>query len=132
MAAAGVIGTGTHNTGIKHGILPTQVRCELGECQCMVISILRASGEMSHHPVRVWCAQPWGKDTASRRGPVPPRWSCYRTYLICQLKHKSRSKLRPCALWFYNPMNKLCTKGKAVLLVLEPPNPKSLQDLVYF
>lgn len=87
MAAAGVIGTGTHNTGIKHGILPTQVRHELGECQCMVISILRASGEMSHHPVRVWCAQPWGKDTASRRGPVPPGWSCYRTYLICQLKH---------------------------------------------
>lgn len=26
VAAAGVIGTGTHNTGIKHGILPTQVR----------------------------------------------------------------------------------------------------------
>lgn len=25
VAAAGVIGTGTHNTGIKHGILPTQV-----------------------------------------------------------------------------------------------------------
>lgn len=44
MAAAGVIGTGTHNTGIKHGILPTQVRRELGECQCMDISILRASG----------------------------------------------------------------------------------------
>lgn len=28
MSAAGVIGTGTHNTGIKHGILPTQVRHE--------------------------------------------------------------------------------------------------------
>lgn len=33
VAAAGVIGTGTHNTGIGHGILPTQVRHESGACR---------------------------------------------------------------------------------------------------
>ncbi|OPJ83288.1 hypothetical protein AV530_000393 [Patagioenas fasciata monilis] len=37
VAAAGVIGTGTHNTGIKHGILPTQV---------VALTLLTASGEM--------------------------------------------------------------------------------------
>ncbi|CAM5130781.1 unnamed protein product [Natator depressus] len=37
VAAAGVIGTGTHNTGIKHGILPTQV---------VALTLLTASGEI--------------------------------------------------------------------------------------
>ncbi|XP_067394275.1 L-gulonolactone oxidase isoform X2 [Emydura macquarii macquarii] len=37
VAAAGVIGTGTHNTGISHGILPTQV---------MALTLLTASGEI--------------------------------------------------------------------------------------
>ncbi|OXB60644.1 hypothetical protein ASZ78_001433 [Callipepla squamata] len=37
VAAAGVIGTGTHNTGIKHGILPTQV---------VGLSLLTASGDI--------------------------------------------------------------------------------------
>ncbi|KFV15098.1 L-gulonolactone oxidase, partial [Pterocles gutturalis] len=37
VAAAGVIGTGTHNTGIKHGILPTQV---------IALTLLTASGEI--------------------------------------------------------------------------------------
>nr|XP_032657598.1 L-gulonolactone oxidase [Chelonoidis abingdonii] len=37
VAAAGVIGTGTHNTGIKHGILPTQV---------VALTLLTASGEV--------------------------------------------------------------------------------------
>ncbi|XP_025049451.1 L-gulonolactone oxidase-like isoform X2 [Alligator sinensis] len=36
VAAAGVIGTGTHNTGIKHGILPTQV---------VALTLLTAAGE---------------------------------------------------------------------------------------
>ncbi|XP_027706054.1 L-gulonolactone oxidase isoform X1 [Vombatus ursinus] len=35
VTAAGVIGTGTHNTGIKHGILPTQV---------VALSLLTAAG----------------------------------------------------------------------------------------
>ncbi|XP_059693652.1 L-gulonolactone oxidase-like, partial [Haemorhous mexicanus] len=37
VTAAGVIGTGTHNTGIQHGILPTQV---------VALSLLLASGEV--------------------------------------------------------------------------------------
>uniref|UniRef100_A0A8U7MNP3 L-gulonolactone oxidase n=1 Tax=Corvus moneduloides TaxID=1196302 RepID=A0A8U7MNP3_CORMO len=37
VTAAGVIGTGTHNTGIDHGILPTQV---------VALSLLLASGEI--------------------------------------------------------------------------------------
>ncbi|XP_075779345.1 LOW QUALITY PROTEIN: L-gulonolactone oxidase-like [Pelodiscus sinensis] len=37
VAAAGVIGTGTHNTGIKHGILPTQV---------VALTLLTASGQI--------------------------------------------------------------------------------------
>uniref|UniRef100_A0A7M4E4G9 L-gulonolactone oxidase n=1 Tax=Crocodylus porosus TaxID=8502 RepID=A0A7M4E4G9_CROPO len=37
VAAAGVIGTGTHNTGIKHGILPTQV---------VALTLLTAAGEI--------------------------------------------------------------------------------------
>ncbi|KAF4788230.1 hypothetical protein TURU_162800 [Turdus rufiventris] len=37
VTAAGVIGTGTHNTGIAHGILPTQV---------VAVSLLLASGEI--------------------------------------------------------------------------------------
>ncbi|XP_074847615.1 L-gulonolactone oxidase-like isoform X1 [Carettochelys insculpta] len=37
VAAAGVIGTGTHNTGISHGILPTQV---------VALMLLTASGEI--------------------------------------------------------------------------------------
>ncbi|NXH63667.1 GGLO oxidase, partial [Rhabdornis inornatus] len=37
VTAAGVIGTGTHNTGIGHGILPTQV---------VAVSLLLASGEI--------------------------------------------------------------------------------------
>uniref|UniRef100_A0A8U8AXI3 L-gulonolactone oxidase n=1 Tax=Geospiza parvula TaxID=87175 RepID=A0A8U8AXI3_GEOPR len=37
VTAAGVIGTGTHNTGIEHGILPTQV---------VALSLLVASGEV--------------------------------------------------------------------------------------
>nr|XP_025972374.1 L-gulonolactone oxidase-like isoform X1 [Dromaius novaehollandiae] len=37
VAAAGVIGTGTHNTGIEHGILPTQV---------VELTLLTASGEI--------------------------------------------------------------------------------------
>ncbi|GAB0185243.1 L-gulonolactone oxidase-like [Grus japonensis] len=37
VAAAGVIGTGTHNTGIKHGILPTQV---------VALTLLTASGDI--------------------------------------------------------------------------------------
>ncbi|NXD31022.1 GGLO oxidase, partial [Spelaeornis formosus] len=37
VSAAGVIGTGTHNTGITHGILPTQV---------VALSLLLASGEI--------------------------------------------------------------------------------------
>ncbi|XP_058690065.1 L-gulonolactone oxidase-like [Poecile atricapillus] len=37
VTAAGVIGTGTHNTGISHGILPTQV---------VALSLLLASGEI--------------------------------------------------------------------------------------
>ncbi|XP_015472228.1 L-gulonolactone oxidase-like isoform X2 [Parus major] len=37
VTAAGVIGTGTHNTGIGHGILPTQV---------VALSLLLASGEI--------------------------------------------------------------------------------------
>ncbi|NWI14975.1 GGLO oxidase, partial [Crypturellus soui] len=37
VAAAGVIGTGTHNTGIRHGILPTQVAA---------LTLLTAAGEM--------------------------------------------------------------------------------------
>ncbi|XP_074847617.1 L-gulonolactone oxidase-like [Carettochelys insculpta] len=37
VAAAGVIGTGTHNTGISHGILPTQV---------VALTLLTASGEI--------------------------------------------------------------------------------------
>ncbi|XP_029815479.1 L-gulonolactone oxidase-like, partial [Manacus vitellinus] len=37
VSAAGVIGTGTHNTGIKHGILPTQV---------VALTLLLASGEI--------------------------------------------------------------------------------------
>ncbi|XP_037986436.1 L-gulonolactone oxidase-like [Motacilla alba alba] len=37
VSAAGVIGTGTHNTGIEHGILPTQV---------VALSLLVASGEV--------------------------------------------------------------------------------------
>ncbi|NWV25433.1 GGLO oxidase, partial [Origma solitaria] len=46
VTAAGVIGTGTHNTGIGHGILPTQVAA---------LSLLLASGEIlecsdSAHP----------------------------------------------------------------------------------
>ena len=59
-----MIGTGTHNTGIKHGILPTQVRQESGACRCTEINISRASGEMSHPPVWVCCAQPWSKEGA--------------------------------------------------------------------
>ncbi|XP_018423978.1 PREDICTED: L-gulonolactone oxidase-like [Nanorana parkeri] len=37
VAAAGVIGTGTHNTGISHGILPTQV---------LSLTMMTASGEI--------------------------------------------------------------------------------------
>ncbi|NWU87917.1 GGLO oxidase, partial [Onychorhynchus coronatus] len=37
VTAAGVIGTGTHNTGITHGILPTQV---------VALTLLTASGEI--------------------------------------------------------------------------------------
>ncbi|XP_066566221.1 L-gulonolactone oxidase-like [Amia ocellicauda] len=39
VAAAGVIGTGTHNTGIDHGILPTQV---------VSLSLMTAVGEVLH------------------------------------------------------------------------------------
>ncbi|KAK6488662.1 L-gulonolactone oxidase [Huso huso] len=37
VAAAGVIGTGTHNTGIEHGILPTQV---------VALTLMTAGGEI--------------------------------------------------------------------------------------
>jgi len=101
VAAAGVIGTGTHNTGIKHGILPTQVRHELGACGCMVISILRASGEMSHHPFWVWCAQLWGNEgahcTQQAEEVLTPRDGsamedaqvphAHQDLLICQTEH---------------------------------------------
>lgn len=74
MAAAGVIGTGTHNTGIKHGILPTQVRKQWvhGHRQH-----LEGFGEMSRH--LVWCAQPGGEgeEHCKQDGSVLQGWGCW-------------------------------------------------------
>lgn len=74
VAAAGVIGTGTHNTGIKHGILPTQVRQQSVHRHHQH---LEGFGEMSHH--LVWCAQPGGEgeEHCKQDGSVLQGWGCW-------------------------------------------------------
>ncbi|XP_039582127.1 L-gulonolactone oxidase-like [Passer montanus] len=46
VTAAGVIGTGTHNTGIEHGILPTQVGSLLGILGIPNLGILQYASEI--------------------------------------------------------------------------------------
>uniref|UniRef100_A0A8D0H0K0 D-arabinono-1,4-lactone oxidase C-terminal domain-containing protein n=1 Tax=Sphenodon punctatus TaxID=8508 RepID=A0A8D0H0K0_SPHPU len=94
VAAGGVIGTGTHNTGIKHGILATQV---------LALTLLTASGEILE------CSEAVNAELFQANYPAPSFCSFILCFSILQVLDNLDSHLQKSEyfrfLWFPHSEN---------------------------